>query len=212
MIPAETRYETHDSELLAIVEAFKTWRHYLEGCKHEVLVLTDHNNLRRFMDTKSLSSRQVRWAQELSQYHFQIDYCQGKANTAANALSRFPQRSQDEEDELRAENGRIFHRLQNSLTNASLAGLSLLASLLFFLPSQLHQVLICGTYVLLQLRQFWDGLRGELASKGPYTSSIGGMRLRLHKLQTKDKEAWKLRADQQLGQQGWDNINGVLHH
>ena len=30
MIPAETRYETHDSELLAIVEAFKTWKHYLE--------------------------------------------------------------------------------------------------------------------------------------------------------------------------------------
>ena len=25
IIPAETRYETYDSELLAIVEAFKTW-------------------------------------------------------------------------------------------------------------------------------------------------------------------------------------------
>ncbi len=63
IIPAETRYETHEQELLAIVEIFKTWRHYLEGCKYEVCVLTDHNNLRRFMDTKSLSSRQVRWAQ-----------------------------------------------------------------------------------------------------------------------------------------------------
>ena len=60
MIPVETRYKTHDSELLAIVEAFKTWRHYLEGFRHEVLVLTNHNNLHRFMDTKSLSSRQVR--------------------------------------------------------------------------------------------------------------------------------------------------------
>ena len=50
----------HDCELLAIVEAFKTWRHYPEGCKHEVLVLSNHNNLRRFMDTKSLSSRQIR--------------------------------------------------------------------------------------------------------------------------------------------------------
>ena len=90
MIPAETRYETHDGELLAIVEAFKTWRHYLEGSQHEVLVLTDHNNLRRFMDTKSLSSRQVRWAQELSRYHFRIDYYQGKANGAINAMSRYP--------------------------------------------------------------------------------------------------------------------------
>ncbi len=66
IISAETRYKTHNLELLAIVEAFKTWRHYLEGCKYEVLILTDHKNLCQFMDTKSLSSRQVRWAQELS--------------------------------------------------------------------------------------------------------------------------------------------------
>ena len=59
-IPAETWYKTHNAELLAIVEAFKIWRHYLEGCKHKVLVLTDPNNLHRFMDTKNLSSRQVR--------------------------------------------------------------------------------------------------------------------------------------------------------
>ena len=91
MIPAETRYETHDGELLAIVEAFKTWRHYLEGSQHEVLVLTNHKNLCWFMETKSLSSRQVRWAQELSRYHLQIDYCQSKANGAADALSQYPQ-------------------------------------------------------------------------------------------------------------------------
>ncbi len=51
MIPAETRYETHDGKLLAIFKVFKTWRYYLEGCKHEVFVLTDYNNLQRFMDT-----------------------------------------------------------------------------------------------------------------------------------------------------------------
>ncbi len=60
MIPTKTEYKTHDQELLAIIEAFKTWRHYLEGCKYKVLVLTDYNNLCRFMDTKSLRSRQVR--------------------------------------------------------------------------------------------------------------------------------------------------------
>ena len=151
MIPVETRYKTHDDELLAIVEAFKTWHHYLEGCKHEVLVLTDYNNLRCFMDTKSLSSRQVRWAQELSQYYFRIDYRQDKGNVAADALSRYPQRSQDEEDKLRADNGQILHRLQNSLTNASLAGLNLSASSSSSLLSYLHQVFICRTYVLPQL-------------------------------------------------------------
>ena len=93
MILAETWYKTHDKDFLAIVEVFKTWRHYLKGHKHEVFVFTDHNNLCRFMDTKNLSSKQVRWVQELSQYYFQINYCQGKANAAANALSRFSQRS-----------------------------------------------------------------------------------------------------------------------
>ena len=136
MIPAKTWYETHNGELLAIVEDFKTWHHYLEGCKYEILVLTDYNNLRQFMDMKSLSSRQVRWAQKLSCYHLQIDYCQGKANAAADALSRFPQQSQDEKANLQAENGRILLRLQNSLTNTSLVGLNLLSS--SSLPSHLH--------------------------------------------------------------------------
>ena len=147
MIPAETRYETHDGELLAIVEAFKTWRHYLEGSQHEVLILTNHNNLRRFMETKSLSSKQVRWAQELSRYHFQIDYYQGKANKAADALSRYPQQSAEEKETLRAKNVKILHRLQSSLSNASLSGLSTSAKLLPF-----YQVLICGTHVLPHLR------------------------------------------------------------
>ena len=128
------------------------------------------------MDTKSLSSQQVRWAQKLSRYHFQIDYRQDKANATADTLSRVPQRNQDEEDELRAENGQILHCLQNSLTNASLASLSLSA------PSHLYQVLICGTYVLPQLRHFWNDLQGELASEGPYKVSIGGIKLRLQEL------------------------------
>ena len=70
MIPVETRYKTYDGEFLAIVEAFKTCKHYLEGSRHNVLVFTDHNNYRQFMNTKNLTSRQVRWVQELSCYYF----------------------------------------------------------------------------------------------------------------------------------------------
>ena len=55
MIPAKIQYETYNMELLAIVEAFKTWRHYLESCKHKVFVSNNHNNLRRFIDIKILS-------------------------------------------------------------------------------------------------------------------------------------------------------------
>ena len=124
-------------------------------------------------------------------------------NAVTDALSRFPQRSQDEVKELRAENGQIFHCLQNLLTSASLASFS-------SRPSHLHQVFICGTYVLPQLREFWNSLRTELSSKGPYTASIGGMRLRLHELQAEDEHARKLRSEQLV--KDWQDIDGVLHH
>ncbi len=216
MIPAETRYDTHDQELQAIVEAFKNWRHYLEGCKYEVLVLTDHNNLCRFMDTKSLGSKQSRWAQDLSRYHFRIDYRQRKANAAADSLSRFPQRSQALQDAFRAENSQILHRLQALLTKASLVGLSLsaLAANSSEAPaasfSLLHQVLIYGTYVLLRLYRFWEGLHGELAKERPYQqASIERLRLRLSELQAEDQRAWEIRK--QGLKNGWEDIKVVLH-
>ena len=101
------------------------------------------------MDTKSLSSKQVRWVQKLPRYHFQNDYCQSKANGAADALSHFSQRNQAEEDELQTENTRIFRKLQSSLSNASLSDLSASAKLL-----SLYRVLICSMQVLPQLHQF----------------------------------------------------------
>ena len=61
IISAKTQYKTHNGKLLPIVEAFKTWRHYLKNCKYEIFILTDHNNFWQFMDIKSLSFCQVCW-------------------------------------------------------------------------------------------------------------------------------------------------------
>ena len=147
MIPAETRYKIHDQKLLVIIEAFKTWRHYLKRCKYKVLVFITDNNFCQFMDTKSLSSYQVRWVQELSWYHFQIHYCQGKANAVADALFCFSKRSQAKKKMLLDENTQIFYYLQTSLTKASLAKLSLLDHKTANL-SLLHQLFIYGIHVL----------------------------------------------------------------
>ena len=70
--PAEINYDTHDKELLAIVDSFKRWRRYLKGANHTVQVITDHNNLELFATTKVLNRRQARWAQELAGYDFKI--------------------------------------------------------------------------------------------------------------------------------------------
>ena len=74
MIQAEQGYETHDAELLAIVMAFKQWRHYLEGSQYPIEVITDHNNLKYFMTTKELNGRQARWALRLAAFDFMIQY------------------------------------------------------------------------------------------------------------------------------------------
>ena len=51
----ELNYDVHDKELLAIFEAFKKWRHYLEGSALPVDVVTDHKNLVYFSTTKILT-------------------------------------------------------------------------------------------------------------------------------------------------------------
>jgi hypothetical protein len=88
MQPAEINYEIHDKEMLAIVAAFKEWKRYLEGAKHQVLIFTDHKNLEYFATTKVLNRRQARWAQELAAYDFKITYRPGTSNGKPDALSR----------------------------------------------------------------------------------------------------------------------------
>lgn len=82
LTPTERRYEVHDQELLAIVSAFKHWRHYLESAQHAITVRTDHANLRYFFTAKRLNARQARWAELLSAYDFVISYRPGRLNTA----------------------------------------------------------------------------------------------------------------------------------
>jgi hypothetical protein len=42
-------YEIRDKELLAIVDSFQEWRHFLEGAVHLSTIYTDYKNLEYFM-------------------------------------------------------------------------------------------------------------------------------------------------------------------
>jgi hypothetical protein len=116
--PAEQNYETHDQELLAIVKSFEQWRHYLEGSQYPIQVFADHNNLKYFMETTTLSRRQARWAQALSAYDFTISYRPGRMNPA-DAPSRRP----DYEPE-RDQQNIMLPTLQTKLKKAIEAGSS----------------------------------------------------------------------------------------
>src|SRR5258708_26678285 len=52
---AERNYDTHDKELLAIFEAFKSWQHFLEGLATAIDTVMDHKNLEYFTSTKKLT-------------------------------------------------------------------------------------------------------------------------------------------------------------
>jgi len=87
---AELRYPMHEQELLLIIHSLRKWRSDLLGSKIEVF--TDYRTLENFGTQRELSARQARWMEFLSQYDMTIMYISGDINTAANALSHFPER------------------------------------------------------------------------------------------------------------------------
>ena len=56
---AEVNYDTADTELLDIIDCFKRWRRYLAGAKHQVQVISDHQNLKLFQTTMVLNRQQA---------------------------------------------------------------------------------------------------------------------------------------------------------
>jgi mRNA-degrading endonuclease YafQ of YafQ-DinJ toxin-antitoxin module len=88
MADMERNYSVSDQEMLAIIEACRHWRHYLEGSNYPVRVLTDHHNFQGFMKNKPLLGRLGRWWETLLRYDLEIVYCTGKTNSADNLSSR----------------------------------------------------------------------------------------------------------------------------
>ena len=91
----QLNYQIHDKELMAIIEAFREWKHYLSGTTYQVKVYTDHKNLASFTTNKELNKRQIRWMEFLSEFNFVIIYRRGNENGRADALSRRPDHQQE---------------------------------------------------------------------------------------------------------------------
>jgi hypothetical protein len=79
---AELSYSTPDKELMAIVECFKHWRHYLEGSKYLIEVWSDYINLQGFIKQPRINGRQARWLVYLTPYDFIIRHRPGLLNPA----------------------------------------------------------------------------------------------------------------------------------
>ena len=84
----ELRYSTYDRELLAIVFAKDQFRPFLYGRKFKVI--TDHEPLNHFHNTKKPDLRFNRLKSDLCSYEFEIEYRPSQGNCNADALSQNP--------------------------------------------------------------------------------------------------------------------------
>ncbi|KAL0361690.1 UNVERIFIED_CONTAM: Retrovirus-related Pol polyprotein from transposon [Sesamum radiatum] len=64
----ERRYLVHEKELLVVVHCLRLWQHYLLG--YPFVVKMDNTAVSHFMTQSKLTSRQARWQELLSEFHF----------------------------------------------------------------------------------------------------------------------------------------------
>ena len=88
LTPAEQCYPIYDRELLALIYALRTWRHYVLG--NAFIAYIDHKGLEHFTTKKELTGRQARWSELLQEFEVDIRYVRGNRNIVADSLSRRP--------------------------------------------------------------------------------------------------------------------------
>ena len=77
---------TYAKEMLAIVEAIRTWRPYLLGQKF--YIQTNQRSLKYLLEQRIATPEQQEWVAKLLGYDYEIKYKPSRENSVAYALSR----------------------------------------------------------------------------------------------------------------------------
>ncbi len=59
LLDLKRNYNIHNKEVLAIIQALESSRHYLKGASHLVDIITDYKNLESFTNLQKLSRQQA---------------------------------------------------------------------------------------------------------------------------------------------------------
>ena len=84
----EQNYTVSEKECLAIMFALEKFKQYLEGLYFKIV--TNHCSLCFLKSKMKLPPRLMRWAMQLQEYHFDIEYKSGKHHLDVDCLSRYP--------------------------------------------------------------------------------------------------------------------------
>lgn len=79
-------WSTYAKEMLAVLQAVRTWRPYLLGRKF--FIHTDQRSLKYMVEQRVITPEQQNWVSKLLGYDYEIIYKPGKENKVADALSR----------------------------------------------------------------------------------------------------------------------------
>jgi RNase H-like domain found in reverse transcriptase/Reverse transcriptase (RNA-dependent DNA polymerase) len=90
LMKEQRNYDAGDRELLAIIQALKEWRHYIQASGHATIVLSNHDNYQHFKLPQTIGQWMARWTLYLSKFDIKLVHIPGKKNIHADSLSRRP--------------------------------------------------------------------------------------------------------------------------
>ena len=98
----EERYAAIEGEALAIVWGLEQTKYFTQGCAN-LLVVTDHKPLTKIFGDRTLdeisNTRLFRLKQKTLPWYFKVEHMPGRTNCAADAMSRHPSMSTENEDD-----------------------------------------------------------------------------------------------------------------
>lgn len=77
---------SYDKEMLTVVKSVRKWRPYIMG--KPFVIKTNHRSLKYLLEQRISTPSQARWLPKIMGFDYSIQYCKGKENQGADALSR----------------------------------------------------------------------------------------------------------------------------
>lgn len=94
LIPGATRYTITEQQTPALIYCGNKFRQYIVG--HKVIIQAVHHAFSLIKKFRIINGRLTRWTLDLQEFDLEIEYVPGRENMAADTLTRYPRRNEDQ--------------------------------------------------------------------------------------------------------------------